>query len=98
MRARIGLAAVVLCAAAALALAACDAADTADRALAAACMRASDDNRVRLSSSLISNATIRTEGDAIEVVAQVPVGIGIDAVPKFKTWTYRCRREGDPPG
>jgi hypothetical protein len=70
--------------------------DQPDRvALATQCMRASDDNRVKLSSSWLSNATIDVHDDLITVRTEVPVGISIGGRVKFRYWQYRCRRRGE---
>lgn len=66
-----------------------------DVALATRCMRASDDNRAKLSASWLSSAEIEIRADMITVRTEVPVGIGIDAKVKFRHWVYRCRRRGD---
>ena len=82
--------AVVLCASAA-----CTPNQPDDVALATQCMRASDDNRVKLSSSWLSNAVIEVNDDLITVRTEVPVGISIGGRVKFRYWQYRCRRRGE---
>lgn len=74
---------------------ACTPGDADDVALATQCMRASDDNRAKLSASWLSSAEIDVSGDSIIVRTEVPVGIGIDATVKFHYWVYRCRKRGD---
>lgn len=64
-------------------------------ALATECMRASDDNRVKLSSSWLSSAEIDVKGDLVTVRTEVPVGISIGGTVKFHYWTYRCRVADD---
>lgn len=64
-------------------------------ALATQCMRASDDNRAKLSASWLSDAEIEISGDLITVRTEVPAGIGIDATIKFHHWVYRCRKHGE---
>ena len=73
----------------------CAPGDADEVALATQCMRASDDNRAKLSASWLSSAEIDISGDSITVRTEVPVGIGIDATVKFHYWVYRCRRRGD---
>ena len=73
----------------------CSPGDPADVALATQCMRASDDNRAKLSASWLSSAEIEVSGDLITVRTEVPVGISMDATIKFRHWVYRCRRRGD---
>lgn len=63
--------------------------------LATRCMRASDDNRVKLSSSWLSSAEVEVEGDLVTVRTEVPIGISIGGRIKFRYWTYRCRMAGD---
>lgn len=58
-------------------------------------MRASDDNRAKLSASWLSSAEIEIDGELITVRTEVPVGISIDANLKFRHWIYRCRIRGD---
>jgi len=74
---------------------ACTPGDADETALATQCMRASDDNRVKLSASWLSSAEVDVAGDFVTVRTEVPVGIGIDATVKFHYWVYRCRRRGD---
>ena len=74
---------------------ACTSQSSDDVALATRCMRASDDNRAKLSASWLSSAEIDIRGDLITVRTEVPVGIGVDARVKFRYWEYRCRRRGD---
>ena len=74
---------------------ACTSGEPDDVALATQCMRASDDNRAKLSASWLSSAEIDVSGDSITVRTEVPVGIGIDATVKFHHWVYRCRRRGN---
>jgi hypothetical protein len=84
--------ATIICAAI---LGACSS-DYADEiALATRCMRASDDNRVKLSSSWLSSAKVDVQGDAVTVRTEVPVGISIGGRVKFHYWTYRCRIAGE---
>lgn len=66
-----------------------------DVALATQCMRASDDNRVTLSSSWLSNAEIEVRDDFVTVRTEVPVGISIGGKVKFRYWEYRCLRRGE---
>lgn len=66
-----------------------------DVALATACMRASDDNRVKFSSAWLSNAEVEVIGDTITVRTEVPVGISIGGTVKFRYRLYRCRRHGE---
>ena len=76
-------------------LGACSSDYTDEIALATRCMRASDDNRVKLSSSWLSNAEIDIQGDSVTVRTEVPAGISIGGTVKFHYWTYRCRMVGD---
>ena len=78
-----------------LALGACSSDEAGEVALATQCMRASDDNRVKLSSSWLSNAEIEIHEDLITVRTEVPVGISIGGTVKIRTWVYRCRRSDD---
>ena len=71
---------------------ACTSEDSDKVALATQCMRASDDNRVKLSSSWLSNAEIDVSEDLITVRTEVPLGISIGGTVKFRYWVYRCRR------
>jgi hypothetical protein len=77
------------------ALGACASDDPDDVALATRCMRASDDNRAKLSASWLSSAEIEVDGDLITIRTEVPVGISIDARVRFRHWIYRCRVRGD---
>lgn len=74
---------------------ACTSDEPSDVALATQCMRASDDNRVKLSSSWLSNAEIEVRGDLVTVRTEVPIGISIGGKLKFRYWEYRCRRHGE---
>lgn len=74
---------------------ACTSGEPSDVALATQCMRASDDNRVKLSSSWLSNAEIEVLGDFVTVRTEVPVGISVRGKVKFRYWEYRCRRHGE---
>ena len=74
---------------------ACTSDDSGDVALAIRCMRASDDNRVKLSSSWLSNAEIDVSDDLITVRTEVPLGISIRGTVKFRYWVYRCRRHAE---
>ena len=74
---------------------ACSSDYTDEVALATRCMRASDDNRVKHSSSWLSNAEVDIEGDLVTVRTEVPVGISIGGKIKFRYWTYRCRMSGE---
>lgn len=74
---------------------ACTSDSPGDVALATQCMRASDDNRVKLSSSWLSNAEIEVRDDLVTVRTEVPVGISIGGKVKFRYWEYRCRRHGE---
>lgn len=74
---------------------ACTSDDPSDVALATQCMRASDDNRAKLSSSWISSAEIEVRGDLITVRTEVPVGISIGGRVTLRKWVYRCRRHGE---
>lgn len=74
---------------------ACTPNGTDDVALATQCMRASDDNRAKLSASWLSSAEIEVRGDLVTVRTEVPVGISMDARVKFRHWIYRCRRRGN---
>ena len=74
---------------------ACTSDDPGDVALATQCMRASDDNRAKLSSSWLSSAEIEVRGDLITVRTEVPVGISIGGRIKFRYWVYRCRKHGE---
>ena len=74
---------------------ACTSDDPGDVALATQCMRASDDNRVKLSSSWLSSAEIEVRGDLITVRTEVPVGISIGGRVTLRQWVYRCRRQGE---
>jgi hypothetical protein len=76
-------------------LGACSSDYTDEVALATRCMRASDDNRVKLSSSWLSSAEIDVRGDLVTVRTEVPVGISIGGTVKFHYWTYRCRMAGE---
>ena len=76
-------------------LAGCGSSEPGDVALATQCMRASDDNRVKLSSSWLSSAEIEVQGDLVTVRTEVPVGISIGGKVKFRYWEYRCRRHGE---
>ena len=76
-------------------LAGCSSGEPGDVALATQCMRASDDNRVKLSSSWLSNAEIEVQGDLVTVRTEVPVGISLGGKVKFRYWEYRCRRHGE---
>ena len=79
----------------ALGCAACDRAERESTALAVACMRAADDNRVKLSASWLSGAEVEVEGDRVTVHTEVPVGVGIDGKVRFRYYEYRCRiRDG----
>jgi len=75
-------------------LSACTSDEQGEVSLATQCMRASDDNRVKLSSSWLSNAEIEVRGDLVTVRTEVPVGISIGGKVKFHYWEYRCRRHG----
>lgn len=79
----------------AVTLGACSSDYADETALATRCMRASDDNRVKLSSSWLSSAEVDVEGDAVTVRTEVPVGISIGGRVKFHYWTYRCRMSGE---
>ena len=59
--------------------------------LSTRCMRASDDNRVKLSSSWLSSAEVDVDGDRVTVRTEVPVGISVRGKVRFRYWTYRCR-------
>ena len=74
---------------------ACTSHDAGEVALATQCMRSTDDNRVKLSSSWLSNAEIEVRGDLITVRTEVPVGIGIDGTIKIRKRVYRCRTHGE---
>ena len=74
---------------------ACTSHDADEVALATQCMRATDDNRAKLSSSWLSNAEIDVRGDLVTVRTEVPVGIGIDGTIKIRHWIYRCRIHGE---
>ncbi len=63
--------------------------------LATRCLRASDDNRVKHSASMLSDADIEVGEDRVVVRARVPVGISLSAKIKFRHWTYTCRRDGE---
>jgi hypothetical protein len=76
-------------------LGACSSDYTDDIALATRCMRASDDNRVKLSSSWLSSAEIDVNGEMVTVRTEVPVGISIGGRVKFHYYTYRCRMDGE---
>ena len=76
-------------------LGACTSHDADEVALATQCMRATDDNRAKLSSSWLSNAEIDIRGNLITVRTEVPVGIGIDGTFKIRNWVYRCRKRGE---
>jgi hypothetical protein len=76
-------------------IAGCTSGEPSDVALATQCMRATDDNRVKLSSSWLSNAEIEVDGDRVTVRTEVPVGISIGGKIKFHYWEYRCRRHGE---
>jgi len=73
----------------------CSTGEPDDAALATACMRASDDNRVKFSSSWLSNAEVEVHGDTVTVRTEVPVGISIGGTVKFRYRVYRCRRHGE---
>lgn len=88
---RLSLASVTLLALAA----ACTSHDADEVALATECMRASDDNRAKLSASWLSSAEIDIDGDLITVRTEVPAGISLDARIRFRHWTYRCRLHGE---
>jgi hypothetical protein len=74
---------------------ACTSDDPGDVSLATQCMRASDDNRAKLSSSWLSSAEIEVRGDLITVRTEVPVGISIGGRVTLRKWVYRCRRQGE---
>ncbi len=74
---------------------ACTPDDPGDVSLATQCMRASDDNRAKLSSSWLSSAKIEVRGDLITVSTEVPVGISIAGRVTLRQWVYRCRRQGE---
>ncbi len=74
---------------------ACTSDDPGDVALATQCMRASDDNRVKLSSSWLSSVEIEVRGNLITVRTEVPVGISIGGRVTLRQWVYRCRRQGE---
>ncbi len=74
---------------------ACTSDDPSDVALATQCMRASDDNRAKLSSSWLSSAESQVRDDLISVRAEVPVGTSIGGRVTLRQWVYRCRRQGE---
>jgi hypothetical protein len=74
---------------------ACTSDEPNDAVLATQCMRASHDNRVKLSSTWLSNAEIEIRGDFVTVRTEVPVGISIGGTVKFRYREYRCRRHGE---
>ena len=74
---------------------ACTSDDPGEVTLATRCMRASDDNRVKFSSSWLSSAEIEVRGDLITVRTEVPVGISIGGKVKLRYRVYRCRRDGE---
>ena len=63
--------------------------------LAAGCINASPDNRVKLSGSWSNNFHVLVEGEKITVRTQVPVGIGLSGTPKFHHREFECRKTGD---
>jgi hypothetical protein len=73
----------------------CGSEEPSDAALAAQCMRASADNRVRFFSAWLSNAQVEARDDLVTVRTEVPVGISIGGRVKFRYWEYRCRRRSD---
>jgi hypothetical protein len=77
------------------AIAGCSTGEPDEAALASACMRASDDNRVKFSSSWLSNAEVEVRGETVTVRTEVPVGMSIGGTVKFRYRVYRCRRHGE---
>jgi hypothetical protein len=76
-------------------LVACSEQDREKARLAAGCINASPDNRVKLSGSWSNNFDVLVEGEKITVRTEVPVGIGLSGTPKFRHREFECRKTGD---
>lgn len=82
----------ILALGAALTCPACDGVERESVALGVACIRASDDNRVKLSASWASSTEVEIDGDLVTVRAEVPAGVSIEGTVRFRHYEYRCRR------